>query len=398
MQRRALPAIEVLEGRRLLSATVITPAPMFSSRAAVAAVTVAPAGHGVTLNLIAGQPFSGSLGTFTGITLGREARFTISAIVHWGDSSAASAGDVSIDAAGTISVSGSHTYARAGRHPIAVSILGRPVGQAGRPAPNVVVLLGIIRSKAVIGTTTAPPVNSTGGVTFHEAPAVEFTASVGTFITLAPATNLQASITWGDGTSSIGTVTSAGVIGIDEIQFEVDGTHTYANVGTYAIHVVVYKPGPTPTSVTRLITTVDSTAIVASATSLSLSGTLTGTYNLAPTAVDVGAGYVFTGTGTAGGMGNVSAQGTVFLPGFITTGHAHGSLTLNAVGPSATAVASTVIIAVTGPAEAGFGPFPSTLDYIITDGTGTFAGAAGSGTIAVTLGAGQTFTFVITST
>jgi hypothetical protein len=400
MQCRAVPAIEVLEGRRLLSASAITLEPIASSRAAAAAVTVAPAGHGVTLNLIAGQPFSGSLGTFTGITPAREARFTISAIVHWGDGSAASAGDVSIDSAGTISISGSHTYARAGRHPIAVSILGRPVAQAGRPAPKVVVLLGIIHSKAVIGaaTTSAPPVNSTGGVTLQEAPGVAFTASIGTFITLAPATNLQASVTWGDGSSSNGTVKADGVIGIDEIQFEVDGTHTYANVGTYPIHVVVYKPGPTPTSVARLITTIDSTAIVASATSLSLNGTITGKYSLAPTAITIGPGYIFTGTGTAGVMGNVSAQASVFGPPFQTTGQPQGTLTLTAVGPSATPVASTVTLAVTGPTQSSSAPFPSTLNYVITAGTGTFAGATGIGTIAVTLGAGQSFTFVITST
>jgi hypothetical protein len=396
MPRRAVTAIEVLEGRRLLSTVAITAEPMISSRAAV--VIVAPAGHGVTLDLTAGQPFSGSLGTFTGITLPREARFTITASVHWGDGSAASAGDVSIDSAGTISVSGSHTYAKAGRHPVAVSILGRPTAQARHPNRNVVVLLGIIHSKAVIAAATTPaPVNSSGGVTLQEARGVEFTASVGTFITLAPGTNLYAAITWGDGTSSIGTVNPAGVIGIDELQFEVDGTHTYANAGTYPLHVVVYKTGPTLTTATRLITTIDSTAVVANATSLSLSGTLAGTYNLAPTAFDIGAGYGFTGSGTAGAMGNVSVQGTVFLPPFMTSGQAHGSITLTAVSPSATPVASTVTLAVTGPTQSSSDPFPSTLNYVITAGTGTFAGATGSGTITVSLGAGQSFTFVITS-
>ena len=403
MRRSSLATmIEALEGRRLLSAAAIGLEPLVASPLAAVAVAATPAGHGVTLNLTAGQPFSGALGTFTGISPAREAGLHISASVHWGDGTAASPGDFSIDSAGTISVSGTHTYAKAGKHAISVSIIGRPIAKPGQPTPTYVVLLGTIHSKAVIvaattTTTAAASVISGGGVTLHEAPGVKFTASVGTFITIAPATGLKASITWGDGTSSIRTPKAIGVIGIDQIQFEVDGTHTYAKAGTYPIHVTVYKPGPTPTTITKLIATIDSTAIVAKATSLNLAGTITGKYSLAPTAVDLGAGYVFNGTGTAGAMGKVSLQGTVFIPGFVATGQAHGTLTLTAVSPSASAVLSTVTLAVTGPTQAGFGPFPSTLNYTITGGTGALSGATGTGTIAVTLATGQAFTFVITS-
>ena len=53
------------------------------------------------------------------------------------------------------------------------------------------------------------------GVTLHEQAGVSFTASVGTFVTLAPGTNLHAFIRWGDGTSSQGTLKSDGVVGLD---------------------------------------------------------------------------------------------------------------------------------------------------------------------------------------
>lgn len=56
-------------------------------------------------------------------------------------------------------------------------------------------------------------------------------------------------------------------------------------------------------------------------------------------------------------------------------------------------------LALTGPTEKGFGGvFPATLNYVISSGTGIFADATGSGTIAVTLvGNGQLFTFKIVS-
>ena len=59
----------------------------------------------------------------------------------------------------------------------------------------------------------------------HESKGVSFTANLGTFTTIAPATNLVATITWGDGTTSKGTLKPLSPVGIDQIKFEVDG-HT----------------------------------------------------------------------------------------------------------------------------------------------------------------------------
>ena len=367
------PMVESLETRRLLSAAVV------------------PHGQGVMLDVNTNEAFTQSLGDFVGISTTREAKFSITASVHWGDGSAASAGTVAIDSSGNVTVSGSHTYTKTGQYAVTVVIKGATLNKSGQPTTNVVAL-GSIKSSAIAMFT-----NSSGGVTINEAPGVAFTTSVGTFITIAPGTNLHASINWGDGSSSTGTLKSDGVIGLDEIQFEVDGTHTYARVGTYPIVVVVTQSGP-PGSATpiRLITTIDSTAIVAASSSVNLNGTITGTFIPAPTAADIGAVYVFNGTGTTGDLGAVTAHATVTVPGFVATGHATGTLTLTRVTSSA-AGAGTVTLALTGPTQAGFGSVPSTLSYVITGGTGVDAGATGSGTIAVTLGPGTAFTFVITS-
>ncbi|HSZ58903.1 MAG TPA: hypothetical protein VK797_24905 [Tepidisphaeraceae bacterium] len=253
------------------------------------------------------------------------------------------------------------------------------------------------------------------GVTLHEKAGVSFTASVGTFVTLAPGTNLHAYIRWGDGTSSQGVVKSDGVVGLDEIKFEVDGTHTYHRPGTFPINVTVYQSGP-PGSLApiRLITTIKSSAIVAGK-NVALDGTITGKYSLAPVAAIFGGGYVFNGTGTAGDLGAVSAHGVVFLgppagplpipyPIALT---AIGTLTLTSTGPSAGASTSPVLNSVTlalsppptiTPASTTTSTFPPTLHYVITSGTGMFAGVTGTGSIAVTLNPDMTFSFVMTST
>jgi hypothetical protein len=246
----------------------------------------------------------------------------------------------------------------------------------------------------VVGPISAP---TGASVTLHERAGVPFTASLGTFVTIAPAKNLEAAINWGDGTASKGTLVPDGVVGLDELKFEVDGTHTYRKAGTFRIKVIVTQPGPTPTSPVRLVATIRDRAIVVAAKPTLLDGTIHGTYSLAPTAADIGAGYVFNGTGTAGDLGAVSAHAFVTLPGFIATGQATGTLTLTQVGPSASAVNNSVTLKLTGPTEAGFGAFPASLAYVITGGTGAFAGATGIGSIAVTLNSDMTFSFVITS-
>jgi hypothetical protein len=247
------------------------------------------------------------------------------------------------------------------------------------------------------------------GVTLHEQAGVSFTASVGTFVTLAPGTGLHAVIRWGDGSSSQGTLKSDGPVGIDQIKFEVDGTHTYRRPGTFPIFVVVYQQSGPPGSLTpiRLITTIKSTAIV-TGKNVALNGTITGKYSLAPVAAIFGGGYVFNGTGTAGDLGAVSAHGFVLLgpPGgpipipFPTTVGAFGTLTLTSTGPSASPVLNSVTLALSAPpptAASTTATFPPTLHYVITAGTGMFVGATGTGTIAVTLNPDMTFSFVITS-
>jgi len=389
-----LAAVEVLEDRRLLSASLVNPGGPDLVSPTPTPVTVPAKGYGVTLHLKAGQAFDGYLGDLVGAKV--PAGFKVSAAVNWGDGTAVSAGKISISSTGHIDVGGAHTYAKAGKYTISISVTATP---AATPTPSgvvsepIILFLGSIKSTANVTTS--------GGVTLNEKAGVAFTATVGTFSYIAPATGLAASISWGDGTTSVGTVTPTGVSGVDVINFKVTGSHTYAKVGTYPIVVTVTQSSGPPGSLSpiRLITTIDSTAIVTAA-GLNLDGTITGTFIPAPTAASVGALYIFNNaTGTAGALGPVSASGRIQLAPFMTSAPITGSMTLTTISASPAGPSGSVTLALTGPVEASSGPIPAMLSYVITGGTGDFAGASGSGTIDVALAAatGLKFTMVIHS-
>jgi len=244
------------------------------------------------------------------------------------------------------------------------------------------------------------PVSATPGLILHERAGVGFTADLGNFVTIAPGDNLESSIAWGDGTTSTGTIQADGVVGLDEIKFELDGSHTYLQNGTYLIHAVVYQPGPDGTDFVRLVARFNDRAIV-SFGNLLLDGTISGTYLAAPTAATIGAEYIFEGTGAAGDMGPVAAHGDIIVPGPLSATNAGvtGMLTLASIGTTP-ANSGTVTLQLSAPPPSALGAFPTTLHYVITGGTGAFAGASGEGTISVTLGGpigSNAFTFVINS-
>ena len=108
------------------------------------------------------------------------------------------------------------------------------------------------------------PVSTGGSSTgiINETRGVPFTADLGSFFTIAPGTNLQALVTWGDGTSSKGTLKPIVTPALSLVRFEVDGTHTYNAAGAFPITVIVTKAGPTPTSPVTLVTMLHDEAIV----------------------------------------------------------------------------------------------------------------------------------------
>ena len=130
----------------------------------------------------------------------------------------------------------------------------------------------------VINSTAKVAQNSDGGVTINPVLKQPFTGTVGTFQFASPlATPVQpvftAAINWGDGVSSVGKV----VLNTANGTYSVTGAHTYGATGTFRITVTVFEglPGTAASTLSTLLTTIYSTAIVTAGPSPIATGTAT---------------------------------------------------------------------------------------------------------------------------
>jgi hypothetical protein len=223
--------------------------------------------------------------------------------------------------ANSFSVQGTHTYAQAGNYTITVQITRASDGATTSAT-----------SAATVSTATSPSTNPWGFINAYGDPV---SASAGSAFTGAVATisngssilpsgfacglynggasNYTATIAWGDGSTSIGTVVDSNrlnwtdpPIGIcypmttpanasspsmmpwNPSSFEVDGTHTYATAGSYTITVQITRASDGAT------TSVSSTATVSPATSPSTNPS--GSINAYGDPVSASAGTGFSGS------------------------------------------------------------------------------------------------------
>lgn len=148
------------------------------------------------------------------------------ATIDWGDGTTTAS---TVTASGTtMHVTGTHTYAHAGTEPIAVTVtdFDGAKGTAHITATVVTSLSG-----------TAKTITPTETTAFNGTVAAFSDAHTG-----QPLTDYSATINWGDGTTTTGTVTTDGGGG-----FDVNGSHTYANAGTETVTVAISDPGSTIT-------------------------------------------------------------------------------------------------------------------------------------------------------
>ena len=367
------PPIERLEDRRLLSASVI-----IGPIGPIGPIFPLSAVSGLTIHATDSVPFSGSVAVWKGNlpkapTPTQTLWLKALASIQWGDGTS-TAGTLVQDGNGIVQIDGTHTYGKPGTFATLTNVSEVPVAKPGTPLPQFIVEVGQGAGKAIVAGQSA------GAVTIYTKVNFPFTGPVANLSFKVPSAHsisvYAATINWGDGTTSAGTFADNTATG----NSDVIGSHTYKKAGKFDVHVVVTL-GPAPGSgaefPTRIVATIDSTANVAKPY-ISLEGTIAGTYKLAPAVPDIGATYVFTGSGNAGALGPVGAAGSVHLPGFIASGMAGGTLTLTSASASP-GKAGSVTLKLTGPTEAGFGPFPTTLSFVITSSTGAFANVAGIG-------------------
>ncbi|HVX09989.1 MAG TPA: CARDB domain-containing protein [Pirellulales bacterium] len=207
---------------------------------------------GKTFTATEGLTVTGTVATFTdGNSLATVGSYT--AMIDWGDGTSTSIGTVSTLAGGGFAVSGSHVYAAVATRAVTVTI--NDVGGSKATAHS---------TADVLDATLTPT-----GVTIHTTEGATFNGNVATFADgdpIAPASDFTATIDWGDGTTTTGTVATlaGGGAGV----FAVSGSHIYAAEATKSVTVTIHDVGGSSG-------TAHSTADIADASLSATSTTLT---------------------------------------------------------------------------------------------------------------------------
>ena len=273
------------DGTRAIGVSIADDAPGTETATAASTANVLEgdlSGTGATFTATMGTTFSGAVATF--IDAGSTATAgAFTATIDWGDGSGTSAGTVT-GSPGGFTVNGSHLYSDGGA--FAPKILITETGVNPAPAATVVAVANVTDTDTLAATGTA--IAATEGSTF--------TGTVATFTdsnTNTPASDMTATVNWGDGSSSTGSVSgSAG-------SFSVTATHTYGDEGTFHATVVVADD-----ATGAIASTATSTATVAQSETLTAAAV-----TFTPTAAQSFSGTVatFSSTNTAGVAGDFAA-------------------------------------------------------------------------------------------
>jgi adhesin/invasin len=326
-------------------------------------LTAQPAIIGASVN----QAFSGKVATFTdadpGATVG-----DFTATIAWGDGTT-SAGTVT-GGNGSFTVTGSHTFAAAGQFPVAVTVADKPPGTATATvndlaevaATQLPVLVTVPGQSAGTILGVLGPLLASSEQQFLFSSAVEDAPNtdvpVGAFVGNADdtAADFVAAITWGDGTTTLGTIDLVGsqtiVTGIlpdvTVTKFVVTGTHTYADEGRFPVSVAIVRTtdnasGTINNTVTvtdaDVLTPAPANPIVAAPNTLAFAGTVANFTDVdtASTASDFAATIAW-GDGTTSAGTVTDIDGTIAVAGahtFATTGELPVTVTLSEVTPGA---------------------------------------------------------------
>ena len=234
------------EGSEAVSVTV-TRTVDHTSTTATGTVTVgendALTPQGLTITANPSQSFTGTVASFTDTDTFTTAG-DLTATIDWGDGTT-SAGIVS-GSAGAFAVSGTHTYASSGQDAVTVTLNDDAPGTATATANSI----------AVVGATLAATVALTAA-TEHVALAGNTMVATFTDSNLSDlASGLTATIDWGDGTTSAGTISGSSG------SFAVSGGHTYADEGSEAVSVTVTRTvDHTSTTATGTVTVGENDAL-----------------------------------------------------------------------------------------------------------------------------------------
>jgi PKD repeat protein len=211
--------------------------------------------NAVNITATEGTPFNGTVATFSDADTNLNAASFV-ATVNWGDGTT-SAGTVS-GASGSFTVAGQHTYADEGSFTTTVTVTETAGG-------------GATASGSATATVAEADALSGSPVAINAQQGVAFTGTVATFTdayTGNVASDFVATINWGDGNTTAGTVSGGGGA------FTVTGTHTYAATGPFTVTVTLADDAP-GTAAATVTSPANVTANVLTIPALDLRGLLT---------------------------------------------------------------------------------------------------------------------------
>ena len=268
------------------------------------------AGTSIKLQATAAAAFSGTVANFTDGNAGAGAGDYTTVTIAWGDGSTSTGTVTATNTPGQFAVGGSHTYAQPGTY--ATSITVDDVDGS---------------TVTIAGSASVAPAPLTAGTSIglSATEGAQFSGTVAKFSDANPqatAGNYTATITWGDGSTSAGTVSATGTTG----QFAVSGTHTFANAGNGTTSVKVdAADGATVTvagsvSVADAALTAGSAATPSATEGMAFTGTV-GTFTDANTSAMAAA---YAGTISWGDSGSSTATITAAsTPGQFSVGGTH---------------------------------------------------------------------------
>ena len=172
---------------------------------------------GATINAVEGASFSGPVATVTDPDTHASAS-EYSASIDWGDGTPASTGTLS-GSGGHFTVDGSHTYLEEGTYTVTVKIQDIDTETNNATASSLANV-----ADASLSSSCATPATSVAA----------FRGSTARFTDADPngtSSDYSATIDWGDGSSSAGSVSTGSGNG----PYTVSGSHTYASTGTFTI-------------------------------------------------------------------------------------------------------------------------------------------------------------------
>lgn len=195
--------------------------PVLSESITAKAASLHPTGGGVV---------SGNIATFSGVTSTVAKLADLHGTINWGDGTTSPATFVKAGK-GVILVRGTHRYAATASYSISISAQ-QTLYTNGKPSALYPMELPAVQETATV--IKRSPI-TTGGIAISATASQAFTGPVATFT--PPALDISsiqaATIYWGDGRHSIGSIATSGNT------LTVSGTHAYAKAGKYHVRVIV---------------------------------------------------------------------------------------------------------------------------------------------------------------